>query len=488
MLKNLILSFIIFIIIFRLVKSYEALLFSLKYFYNTNSIINNTQISIFNNLYNSYLYSYIKIGNPSFTIKTFFSIDTPHFSLIPNLEIFNNKNLSNYYHINKSTTFQNISSLNKYYVISKNDIEAKEKFIINGYNLENKKISEIILNDFDIVVGVKNNYEEIKKNETEIYYLTIGLKQLESYKDKFNIVYLLKEKNITNNYNWFIYFETNTKKVNELYSYDEFINITCKLIIGDEPHNFLPTEFSESQKLPTKSTNYYWLLYFNNIYYYKNDINNNNEIIKQEIFFHQGIISLNELIIICPIEYHTYIKNDFFIEYISRNICHFYYDSEIQGFYCDKNNNFNINNLKKFPTLYFEHKDLNYTFELTYKDLFIEKNNKYIFLIAILNNDNQNWFLTYIFLKKYQFVFNPDSKTISFYDKKYEEDENKNMKKENNKRIKNILIIILIILSWIIFIVIGIIIGKFLYKKWDKKKRANELDDNYEYISEKNIN
>ena len=51
-----------------------------------------------------------------------------------------------------------------------------------------------------------------------------------------------------------------------------------------------------------------------------------------------------------------------------------------------------------------------------------------------------------------------------------------------------ILYIVLIALSWIIFIVIRIILGKYFYKKNNKKKRANELDDNYGYIYEENIN
>ena len=155
---------------------------------------------------------------------------------------------------------------------------------------------------------------------------------------------------------------------------------------------------------------------------------------------------------------------------------------------CNKSKNFNINELKKFPTLYFEHKELNYTFELSYKDLFIEKDDKYFFLVGAENNNNQNWFLTCIFLKKYQFAFNPDSKKISFYDKKINiEEENKSQKIINNNNQK-FLVIALIIISWILFIIIGIILGKFLYKKYDKKKRANELEDNYEYISNKNIN
>ena len=474
--------FSIFIIFYKFINSSNALFFSLNYFY-----INNSSLSFFNNLYNSYLYTYIKIGEPEFIIKTLFSLFTPHFSISPINELIYDTKIANNYDINNSKTFQNISCLNRYYILSKYDIAAKEKFVLNIYNLDNKNISEIFLNDFDFILGVKNDGFEDNINNT--YYLTLGLKQKESYRDKFNFVYLLKEKNITNNYNWFITYENIEPKKDELYDFEEFINVKAKLVIGDVPSNFEPKKFSDLESKLIKSQNYYWLLYFNKIYYYKNYSNNNYEEIKQEIFIHQGIIDINEPIIIAPNEYINYIKNDFFISYISKNICNIYKDNQIEGFFCEKSKNFNINNLKKFPPIYFEHKEGNYTFELTYKDLFIEKDNKFWFLIISENNYNQNWFLNYIFLRKYQFSFNPDSKIISFYGiNNNEGNKNKINDKSKNRNYKKIIYISLILLSWIIFIIFGIIIGKIIYKKCDKKKRANELDDNYEYISEKNIN
>ena len=359
MLKKIFFSIFIFIILFNLYKTSQAIIIPLKFFYN-NTIINN-ETSLINNLYNSYLYTYIQIGEPQFNIKTFISLFTSHFYISPTLISINDKNISNYYHINKSSTFQNISCLNRYYVLSKWDIEAKEKFIINGYNLENKSISEIILNDFDFALGIKNNFEE--NNSSEIYCLTIGLKQMMTYRDRFNFIFLLKEKNIIRNYNWFIMFENKRKKNDEIYKFDEFINVEPKLIIGDVPHNYMPYIFSEDKLIPSHLTNYYWLIYFNNIYYYKykNDSEYNSEKIKKEILYRQAQIYLDKLIIIAPDDYFSNIKIDFFMEYISKNICHLYNNSEIDSFYCDKSEKFNVNNLKLFPILYFEHKEFNYT-------------------------------------------------------------------------------------------------------------------------------
>ena len=120
------------------------------------------------------------------------------------------------------------------------------------------------------------------------------------------------------------------------------------------------------------------------------------------------------------------------------------------------------------------------------------------FLIVVENGDVDDWYFGYIFLKKYQFSFDQDAKRITFYNQdsldNEEKDNNENKGKNNNKSNNdkkekmNYLAIILVIISWIIFIGVGIILGTFIYKKCYKKKRANELNDDYEYVSESNNN
>ena len=233
------------------------------------------------------------------------------------------------------------------------------------------------------------------------------------------------------------------------------------------------------------------MLEFNNVYFYRNNTKFNTTNYKQSIYHNRVQLNFNDILIFAPPLYITLIKNSYFEQYISKNICHHYMDSEIESFYCDKSSNFTINNLKTFPTLYFEHIDLNYTFELTYKDLFVEKDNKYIFMIFSEIGDIDEWFFGDLFFRKYQLAFNQDSKIISFYNHNSdvntdneEDDYDKKTKTIIIKEKENIIYIILIaILCCIICIVLGFIIGKFLQKNRTKKK-ANELDDDYEYISE----
>ena len=92
------------------------------------------------------------------------------------------------------------------------------------------------------------------------------------------------------------------------------------------------------------------------------------------------------------------------------------------------------------------------------------------------------------FLRKYNLIFNPDSKTISFYNSNLPIVENDNYPKINhNSNIRIIIIIIVIILVVIVSVGLGIYIGKIIYKNKKGKKRFNELDDSFEYESKEYI-
>ena len=433
------------------------------------------------------------IGSPEYNIKTIFSLNSPHFGMLSNLGQIDEDKLSSYYDIKKSKSFQNITCLNQYYIQSIKDLEAKEKFKIDVYDIENKIIKKIIINDLDFVFGVKN--VNIKnENLSEIYFLTIGLQIFipERYiqEKKINFIPLLKQKNIIDTYNWFIYYEKIKKNKEELYNLEELINIKKVLIIGDFPHKYKSDQFHKEQLFSVYSNYLFWKLEFKSVYFYRNNTKFNTGMMKQEIYHNNARMNFNNFFIWAPSIYMIMIRNSFFIDYINWNICHYQDDDLLESFYCDKSENFSINNLKYFPILYLEHNELNYTFELNYKDLFIEKDNKYIFMIVRKKGEIDEWYLGHIFFSKYQFVFNQDLKSISFYnldiEAKNEESTAKTIIVNNSTNFKYIFLII--ILSSILFIVLGFMIGRYIYKEYKKKKRANELDDDYEYISDKNIN
>ena len=90
---------------------------------------------------------------------------------------------------------------------------------------------------------------------------------------------------------------------------------------------------------------------------------------------------------------------------------------------------------------------------------------------------SNNWILGKVFLKKYLFVFNSDSKTIGFYK------EENNLNKIKNKN--SILLVILICISIVILISLIYIIS-FCLKK-ERKKKAFELNEEYVYQLAENI-
>ena len=459
---------------FNLIFSYETISLDLQYYYNNS--LTNSLYSIFEILDKTYVYTFLKVGDPEYNIKAFPSMEYYYFSMSTKYESKDSKDLSKIYNINKSSTFKNISLIDKYYIKSINDIAAKEKF----------KINSLIINDLDFIYET-NNVNMENSSLVVIHYMNIGLRILSNDKFKYNIISLLKERKIIENNNWFILFEQTLKKNDgEIYTLDEIMNNKLKLLIGILPHVYDPKSFNEKQFVQLYSNNFQWVIFFKYIYYFNKNNTNSNTISQKRIIYANRVeIDFNNFLIYGPSLYYTYIERDFFNEYLSLNICQIYTDDNIKGIYCEKSKRFGTENLKLFPTLYFEYTEINYTFEFNYQDLFLEKDNKFWFLIVIdINTEIDEWYIGFSLLKKYQFVFNQDSKTIGFYNPDLEIVTNKNSSTNSS----NYILYIIIFISWIIFICIGFFIGKYFYKKYKTKKRANELDDNYEYLSGNNNN
>lgn len=174
-----------------------------------------------------------------------------------------------------------------------------------------------------------------------------------------------------------------------------------------------------------------------------------------------------------------------FEEYINRKEC--FNDTFNWGafsfYYCknDKNILSKIKNV--FPGIKFENKLSGYNFYLDFNDLFIVEKDYAICLIYFDTKDkgNKKWNMGKPFLKKYQFIINYDEKYLKFYKIFNENGENNT---PSSKGVSYVVYIVSIISAVIVVSVIFIVIFKFyLYEKYFRKKRANELDDNdYEYM------
>jgi hypothetical protein len=200
-----------------------------------------------------------------------------------------------------------------------------------------------------------------------------------------------------------------------------------------------------------------------------------------------GIISFSTLGIIGTEEYKSKIGPDFFRDYIDKNICYEDSSSTHYFIYSCKKNLFNKTDINKFPSLKFYHFQYNYTFTFSGEELFMESNGYYYFMIVFDRYNYRQWTLGKLFLQKYQLIYNPDSKMISFYIKKKDGSENGDNEDKSSFGInnKNLIIIILVIIGIISFF-IGLIIGSFVYTK-RKKINANEMKDEYSYNKKESL-
>ena len=162
----------------------------------------------------------------------------------------------------------------------------------------------------------------------------------------------------------------------------------------------------------------------------------------------------------------SFIDQSFFLNLIYKeNKCKEINKKSYSYYICDSDIN-----ITKFQNLSFYHHDMNYTFILTYQDIFELINNKLYCKLLFPNEMTSTWHLGQPFLKKYKFTFDQDKKRFGFYIKIKEQ-------KNNIFNLTNILIFIFIIL----IIILVYIIFNYIKRK-QRKIRANELEENIDYL------
>ena len=194
-------------------------------------------------------------------------------------------------------------------------------------------------------------------------------------------------------------------------------------------------------------------------------------------------------------KYEEFIEKVYFEQLINDNLCEKELISENKNLnnyniYSCNNTNIIKEKLKNFPILNFTIKNDNLFFGITYNDLFKSFGDRLYFMIIFPNNkyreESIQWSIGEIFLKKFIPTFNIDAKSISFYKNQinkannYINKINDNENNENKNGNNIIRILIEVFMGIIIIICIYLIIKKYIK---ERKKRANELEDNdYEYI------
>ncbi len=359
----------------------------------------------------------------------------------------------------------------------------------------NKNIKFQIKFDTDLFIISNNDYNsKININETKDFYYNFNYYKGLIYNDSISLKSYLKKDNLkikninfylSNDFNYNILgFDTfsnpfhlfsllfqlkNKNLINSFtYSFDFYSNEKGEILIGDFPHNF-DKKYDKNYLIKIKSQDCYL------------NIDNNFAVFNlkiQKIIFgnfsdsdFNFFLDFNLFGIVAPFIFSKYVYNNYFEYYINKSICKKNYlnNENYYSFICNKsieiknfsNFSFFINNEK----FYFENKEL---FKLI--------NNSYFFLIYFQKNVGLDWIFGQILIKKYKMVFNKEENFIGIYKKIV-----------NNKKIiinKNKVLIIILIL---IIIILLLIIIYFVKKNTNKRKiYANELEDNFQYVSKYN--
>ena len=294
----------------------------------------------------------------------------------------------------------------------------------------------------------------------------------------------LKNSKLVNSSIWTLKFFDNISLIDQITYKEGKENLIGEFIFGDEPSKYendsKKYNSSEYYKINPLSNNdiIYWEFEFTNIYLTVKERKTDSK-----IYFlgrKAADIIINFSFILGPTYFFDFIKENFFSTYIKNFTC---LEKKVDFYFtyiaCDTSLK-----IESFPDISFEQAGFDYTFNFSFKDLFIEdkEDNKYIFLI-LKREYFLDWVLGTVFLRKFQLVFDEDSRKIGFYRQFQETNEDHNNNENNNESItKTIVVIFLIIIFSGLLILFGMVIQKIRLK--DRKKRANELKDNFEYISE----
>lgn len=463
-------------------------------YYEINDFfLDNYQIDFYSSLY---------IGDKDFRFLVRISTDNNTFSLSEDeckrKSVDNAQNYlvmtKNTYKLHKSSSYKNISKFNNSYTNYKDGGIISE--IFSFYNTTKLKFQPMSYENYDKVLDTRIQIDDMniiieEFTENNLCAL-IGLGKPDiNSKDGVNFINELKRIEAINDYS---------------YTYKFITSSSAQLIIGGLPHEYYNNskfykqyQYFKVNSLTHNDNNLPWSISFNKIFLEKKDkeifnIQNN---VKSYILPHLGFI-------IGTTQYKKIIMENYFNSLINEGICKLEKTNNINIHLFDlKNENFEIftcdaNKIKdihksSFPFIKFQQNDYGFIFNFSFYFLFVEFKETYYFLIIFpeetyINND---WYLGIPFLRRYQFIFNYDSKTIGFYNENIKEknetnitDSNPDLNSNNNSYIR-IIIEVSIGVLLIALIFVAFIVGRKLNNQ--RKKRANELmDDNYEYLTKEN--
>ena len=460
-----------------------------NYEYIEQNYKNITPHSFLNRWFYNGLYSHFYIGTPSQSMSTFFDFEDSNFYIGKCNDMKEN-----------STYFMTKERFNNSKSFTQKDLKDQK----NNYTLGNEYFEFSDKSNFLSTIHINHEYgglDFLYDDSTKLKICgKIGLNINQNNKEIINTNFIeqLKKKKIISKYIWTLDYQSLSQGM---------------ITIGIEPHfyeskkNFYSqykTIYIDLNNINQKNNQNFWKFNFDAIFVNQTDIYNfkNTNV---ELLIDRGIIIGTE-------EYKNYIEKNYFDKLIIDGIC--FKESAILDsnnrdeyiiFYCDKQKfKGSIIDIKtdkpyyKFNDIFFNHKGFEYDFKLNKEVLFEDFDDiLYFEIIFEKNSNNTIWKLGEPFTSLYKFVFNQEQKTIGFYnpllkkipnsefdfDNIEKNDTSINNNNESNSTMKTILTYFLYFLCIFVCILIIIYILKNLYMK--RKKRANELIENFDYLPNK---
>ena len=365
-----------------------------------------------------------------------------------------NISLNNYsfFMMRKFTNDFETEKLRKYFATEDSEI---------GFNvLKGNKKEKVKVEEEEIDIDYKGDMEEEEIIGEKYVYKNNGY----LIEENTNIISQLKQYNFISSYVFMIKYEDENKE-------------NGKIIIGGKPHEYDPWHYEEKNYISyyTNNGGQYsnWGITFESIQY---DGKNYSSIKAAEITLDFPFILGNEKLL-------ELLNNNFFkLDKYAKNCGNITINNYL-AFYCEKNV---IKDFKNFTFVLGNEFNLQneiQKFEFDYKDLFLKvpgNNNLYYFQI-VFEEGYYNLKLGLPLFKKYSLVFDRTQKMFGFY----KETGNYNIDNSASKRLS---------FSWILVIIlsicfVGLGIAFFLnFPKKNRKKKANELEDDFDYSAKEEPN
>ena len=464
--NNIGISLFLFQILFlQIFSNYVILPFNIKK-ENSSSFLSKTNY-----------YTLLSLGQPQKTLELYLLLNQYNFYLGKGLC---RLNFFSEYIPYESKTFKNYSDKDYYVGSIINVTNATDNFILFTNDLELKK--NITVKDIQFYYGINKFQSEIIDNEKVCGVIGLGINcMIPKYINNY-FIKILKQKDVISSYTFsFMFYNNYTKNIifNTNNKYDNF------LIIGINETEISNLFNTNDLRTINITSDYFWRTSIDEIFLSYSDFANK--------ITNKTLISMNTVVIIdnefdfifAQKKDFYYIKDYFFKEYIEKKICMLNEDSTLNDYKyisCDINFKTEMN---KFPDINFLIQDFNYTFTLTYKDLFIEFNEKIYFMLVNDYDHSKYWTFGNLFLKKFPFIFDYDKKTITFININIYNDIN--IKKDEKISGINYWLFFIGGICIIVGICFGIIVSDIKWGK-NRKKRTNELVDDYEYNTKEDNN